>query len=289
MPQPHLAQVDFVVALPTARRVAKGPAIKLPVGLALLTSLLLAGSLPAAVAGDAGRGHARPAPYALTAGVCSRRVAQRLQQTLPAWRSAKNFRNPGQVICYDFTGDGRRDLVFTVWAYMNHGAHYWAAFQATPSGWARSAYRSDCCGRDKRFGGLGIAISRSGNELVIEQPAYAADDPLCCPSQGTRTGIWKWRRSGRLSLVEKHRDKSASASAVRDCNTWASYPNVKISSARNMTCSAAKKEMRRYQGSIARYFRTPGGFACSRVSGGDLGGQWRCVRGAQAFRFEFGD
>ncbi len=77
--------------------------------------------------------------------------------------------------------------------------------------------------------------------------------------------------------------------AVRDCNTYVYYPNSKISSARNMTCRAAAREMRRYRGSIERRFRTPRGFQCYRVSGGRLGGQWRCVRGTRAFRFEFGD
>ena len=76
---------------------------------------------------------------------------------------------------------------------------------------------------------------------------------------------------------------------VVDCNVWASYPNIKISSARNMTCRAAAREMRRYRGNIRRRFQTPAGFACGRVSGGPLGGQWRCARGGAAFRFEFAD
>jgi len=82
---------------------------------------------------------------------------------------------------------------------------------------------------------------------------------------------------------------AGAADAVRDCHLFVRYPNTLISSVRNMTCRAAQREMRRYRGSIHRRFRTPGGFRCGRVSGGPLGGQWRCVRGAQAFRFEFGD
>ena len=77
--------------------------------------------------------------------------------------------------------------------------------------------------------------------------------------------------------------------AVRDCHAWAHYPNVLISSARNMTCGAARFDMRRYRGSIRYRFRTPGGFVCTRVSGQALGGQWRCVNGVRAYRFEFGD
>ena len=76
---------------------------------------------------------------------------------------------------------------------------------------------------------------------------------------------------------------------VRDCHTYAHYPNVLISSVRNMTCRSARRDMRRYRGSIRRRFTTPGGFRCTRVSGGRLGGQWRCTRGRKAYRFEFGD
>lgn len=77
--------------------------------------------------------------------------------------------------------------------------------------------------------------------------------------------------------------------AVRDCHAWAHYPNVLISSARNMTCGAARFDMRRYRGSIRYRFRTPGGFTCTRVSGMKLSGQWRCVKGTRAYRFDFGD
>ena len=80
-----------------------------------------------------------------------------------------------------------------------------------------------------------------------------------------------------------------SPTVVRDCHLWADYPNTLISSARNLTCKAAVTEMKRYHGQIFRQFRTPGSFVCTRVSGVPEGGQWRCVRGAQAFRFEFRD
>jgi hypothetical protein len=76
---------------------------------------------------------------------------------------------------------------------------------------------------------------------------------------------------------------------VVDCNAFAHYPNTKVSSARNMTCRQAVRELRRHNGPISRSFRTLGGFRCARVTGGELGGQWRCVKGARAFRFEFGD
>jgi hypothetical protein len=81
----------------------------------------------------------------------------------------------------------------------------------------------------------------------------------------------------------------AAPSGVVDCHVYAKYPNTLISSARNMTCLAAAQDMRSYRGQIFRRFRTPGRFLCTRVSGGQFGGQWRCVNGAKAYRFEFGD
>ena len=62
-----------------------------------------------------------------------------------------------------------------------------------------------------------------------------------------------------------------------------------ISSARDMSCQRASREMRAYKGQISRRFSTPAGFTCTRVSGGPLGGQWRCVHRNKAFRFEFRD
>lgn len=82
---------------------------------------------------------------------------------------------------------------------------------------------------------------------------------------------------------------AAQPQRVIPCHTWASYPNVLISSARNMSCRAAAREMRTYRGSISPTFVIPGRFHCYRVSGGRLSGQWRCVRGTRAFPFEFGD
>jgi hypothetical protein len=80
----------------------------------------------------------------------------------------------------------------------------------------------------------------------------------------------------------------AAPARVRDCAAKVDF-NLEISSARNMRCRTAKRDLRRHRGSISRRFRTPGGFRCTRVSGTALGGQWRCVRELKAYRFEFGD
>jgi hypothetical protein len=132
---------------------------------------------------------------------CSRSRARSLERTLPAWRSyIKPYAAQGQVLCSDFTGDGKADIVFTSWGAMNHGAHYWSAFRRTSRSWERVAFKKDCCGRRVRFLGTGISIDHSGRTIIVREPIYRAKDPACCPTGGTREGRWRWR-SGRLSLV----------------------------------------------------------------------------------------
>jgi hypothetical protein len=82
---------------------------------------------------------------------------------------------------------------------------------------------------------------------------------------------------------------TAASGRVVSCSTYADFPNVKISSARGMTCAAARSDMKAYRGEIKRSFKTPGGFTCRQVSGVAEGGQWRCTSGSRAYRFEFKD
>jgi hypothetical protein len=80
---------------------------------------------------------------------------------------------------------------------------------------------------------------------------------------------------------------SAHAS-LHECDVQATN-TATISSSRDMSCASAAKEMKRYRGNISTTFTTPGSYACRRVSGGQFGGQWRCVKDHKAFRFEFRD
>ena len=95
-------------------------------------------------------------------------------------------------------------------------------------------------------------------------------------------------RFAPLLLVVAVLGATAPAAGARSCSTKVDY-NLEIEAARNMSCRDAARELKRYKRSISRTFSTPGGFRCSRVSGGRLGGDWRCVKGSRAFRFEFGD
>ena len=80
----------------------------------------------------------------------------------------------------------------------------------------------------------------------------------------------------------------AGAAAVRDCKLSVGG-TISISSARNLTCRAARRDLRRHRGPIYRRFKTPGGFRCRQVSGNQYFGQWRCAKGTRAYRFEFAD
>jgi hypothetical protein len=93
---------------------------------------------------------------------------------------------------------------------------------------------------------------------------------------------------GALAGMALPSSSAGSAGIVRDCNHKLDF-NLKITSARNMRCRAARRVLRRHEGSIARHFSTPDGFHCDLVEGRLISGIWRCTRGAKAFRFDFAD
>jgi hypothetical protein len=81
----------------------------------------------------------------------------------------------------------------------------------------------------------------------------------------------------------------APAAEARTCTNEVDF-NVHITAARGMTCASAARDLRRYKGSIATRFSTPGGFACHRIEGSSLAGVWRCTKGtSRAYRFRFSD
>ena len=136
-------------------------------------------------------------PTAHAAASCSKQAAAQLRRSLPSFASLRPYSEFGQHVCVDFTGDGRNDLVLTRWEFMNHGAHYWAAYRRTSKGtWVRVAGRNDCCSA-KRFPSAGISIDRDGDRVVVSQPVYLSDDPACCPQGGTKSARWGWV-NGRL-------------------------------------------------------------------------------------------
>jgi hypothetical protein len=81
----------------------------------------------------------------------------------------------------------------------------------------------------------------------------------------------------------------AASARVVTCSSYADEPNLLISSARGLSCASATSVMKAYRGDISYRFKAPRGFTCTRVHGVATGGQWRCVNGTRAFRFEFKD
>ena len=133
---------------------------------------------------------------------CGKRLATELEKRLPVtpYDAVRRLR---QVKCYDITGDGREDIVFSGWEFMNHGAHYWAAFRATRTEWKRMKFKRSCCRADPRVG-VGISLERSGHAVTVSQPVYRSSDPACCPTGGTRSGTWRWRHE-MLALTDTTR------------------------------------------------------------------------------------
>ena len=77
------------------------------------------------------------------------------------------------------------------------------------------------------------------------------------------------------------------ADIVLDCPVTGAEPNLSDLSVRNMGCAEAVGVIGDFS-SIYQSFSVRG-FSCTRISGGELAGAWRCVQGTRAFRFDFAD
>jgi hypothetical protein len=200
----------------------------------------------------------------------------------------------------DLNRDGRPEVWFTGFSgngFFSFGLYAWTGASR------RILWRWD---NDRSVVGRRSAGGRAefqdrdpsypGREIVLFEGVLRPGEPRCCPSRflvqlfGRADGERRYRLIDRYYMPASGSARHpARAARVRDCHAWVYYPNLYVSSVRNMSCRSAKREMRRYRRPIYRRFRTPGGFQCYRVSGTRLGGQWRCRKGARAFRFEFGD
>lgn len=133
---------------------------------------------------------------------CDRSSAYSLIRKLPLASNPGAFLSSDQVLCTNLTGSGRQDLVATVWDAMNHGAHYWAAWRNAGSKWVLLALSGNCCSIAPHKFGMGVTVrpTSAAGQFVVTQPVYRPKDPACCPSGGTATARWAWRR-GALRVV----------------------------------------------------------------------------------------
>jgi hypothetical protein len=79
-----------------------------------------------------------------------------------------------QVLCYDFTRDGRLDLAVTIASGGTAGDIGYVVFRGTASGWRVALARN----------GYKVGLFRVGGDVVSSQPVYRANDPNCCPTGG---------------------------------------------------------------------------------------------------------
>jgi hypothetical protein len=88
-----------------------------------------------------------------------------------------------QVLCQDFTRDGRLDLAVTIASGGTAGDIGFAVLRATPTGgWRVALARS----------GYKLGLFRLGGDVVSSQPIYRKNDPNCCPTGGFDHVRYHW-------------------------------------------------------------------------------------------------
>ena len=94
------------------------------------------------------------------------------------------------VICHDFTRDGRIDMAVTYASGGTAGDIAWFAFRRDGPRWRLALARL-------RVYKLGLSVR--GSDLVETTPVYRPGDPNCCPTGGYDHGRWHW--NGRALVL----------------------------------------------------------------------------------------
>jgi len=124
---------------------------------------------------------ATTAPAQATRAGCSRATARaaialtHLRMTLLGDRATRvDPKSADEVLCFDFTRDGRLDLAVTIASGGTAGDIGFAVFRGTASGWRVALARN----------GYKLGLFLAGGDLVSSQPVYRKNDPNCCPTGG---------------------------------------------------------------------------------------------------------
>ncbi len=135
------------------------------------------------------------------AASCSRATAKAaVKQAKPHIRSLANTSmlvTPAmvdEVLCFDFTSDGKSDLAVTVASGGTAGDIGWVALMRTGSGW-RTIHAGS---------GYKLGLFRLGNDLSDTDPVYRKDDPNCCPTGGFDHQRWHWNGTRMLRVRVWH-------------------------------------------------------------------------------------
>ena len=87
-----------------------------------------------------------------------------------------------EMICFDFTRDGRLDLAVSFASGGTAGDIGFAVFRRSPSGWKVALTGS----------GYKLGLARLRGDLVHTQPIYRKNDPNCCPTGGFDHVRYHW-------------------------------------------------------------------------------------------------
>jgi hypothetical protein len=102
-----------------------------------------------------------------------------------------------QVICFDFTRDGRVDVAASIASGGTAGDIGFVVFRRTIRGWAVAL----------KGGGYKLGIRRLGGDLVLTQPVYRKNDANCCPSGGFNHDRYHWNGS-RFAIARSWHTKT---------------------------------------------------------------------------------
>lgn len=147
------------------------------------------------IAGAAG---APRAPAATTIACSAKAVAPVLRDQVRSFSAAEDNRGGvGVLRCTDFTGDGTRDVLYTINSGGTGVAFEWGLIAADGD-----APRVVTTGG----GGSKLAIARLGSRAQVANPIYRSGDANCCPSGGARIRTFRWNGT-RLVLISTRKVK----------------------------------------------------------------------------------
>jgi hypothetical protein len=111
----------------------------------------------------------------------------------------RNMGGISSLRCFDFTGDGTRDVLFSVFGGGTAGNGAWGLVVADGGTHKLTNYGG---------GGSDLGIDRRGSRPQVINPIYRRGDPNCCPTGGFRIRTYKWN-GRRLRLESTRRTGSA--------------------------------------------------------------------------------
>ncbi len=149
----------------------------------------------AAVTGTSAQGgHAACGPATARAAIASTHLRLKLlaDSAVPVAPGSAD-----QVICFDFTRDGRIDIAVSIASGGTAGDVGFAVFRRTRAGW-----RPGLTGAGYKLG-----LARVGSDLVESQPVYRKNDANCCPSGGFDHRRFHWNGT-RFVVVRSWHSRS---------------------------------------------------------------------------------